>query len=173
MTKKLVFVFFVLFLNCTSLSAKVEMAGMYNSFKGLGFSIIDSQEQNSFISVTALADTYGIYSYSHSVPGFKLNVSRLYYLQGYRYGDAKLYLFGGGGATAGYVHDSGLSDGILMPMGAASGTIGVVTDNPRRLNVSISFTMELGLCGSAKGAIWYINGVQRALNPEIIIFWKF
>lgn len=172
MTKRLLVSVLALFF-CASLSAKVEMAGLYSSFKGVGVSVIDCQERNSFVSISALADTYGMYSFSDAIPGFKLNVSRLYYLTGYKYGDAKLYIFGGGGGTAGYVHDYGLSEGGLMPMGAASGTLGIVTDNPRRLNVSMSFTAELGLCGSRKGAIWYINGIQRALYPEIIIFWKF
>lgn len=171
MNKKLFISLFALLFSL-SVSARVEMAGLYNSPKGVGLCIVEGSEKNTFTSFSALLDTYGIYGRKDITPGIRFNISRQYYISGYRYGDARLYLFAGSGASAGFVHDNGLLDVPLMPMGAVSGSFGITTDNPRKINITLCITAEVGICAGPNGTVWYMNGIQRALHPEICIFWK-
>ncbi|MBQ0078094.1 MAG: hypothetical protein KBS55_05660 [Bacteroidales bacterium] len=157
------------------LAAQVERVGVFNSRKGFGIALERKVDKLSYNTFTIFADMYGRYMTDEGHCGVKLNFTHSHILQGWQKGDSEIYIFAGAGATAGYVHEFGFPPEQYLPMCALSGKAGVFAALPGKIDLSLSFTGEAGIClDSDSGTLHiYAEGLQSTIWPELTIYFRF
>ncbi len=157
------------------LAAQVERVGVFNSRKGFGIALERRVNKLSYNTFTLFADMYGRYLTDEGHCGVKFNFTHSNILQGWKKGDADIYIFAGAGASAGYVHEFGFPPEQYLPMCALSGKVGVFARLPGAIDLSLSFTGEAGICLDAGSDTLHIyaEGIQSAIWPELTIYFRF
>lgn len=172
-----------LLLGCSEAFAqrRIERAGILNSPKGFGVSLgISQDDRGIYNTVSITADMEGILDGTEEYPGAKITWLHENVLKrGKIRDDVDYAFFWGGGFSAGFVKDHGAANrnhGIMA--GMATG-VGVVFIFSGRLDISASFSGELGLQlrkdenYGTMDLSWYENGVLKAFIPQITLYYRF
>lgn len=163
--------------------------GLYSSIKGIGATFEHRRPNNCFNSYTATMDIYGMPTGRSNMPGGHFSYSHNVIYREYGSNGVKYSLYWGTGCSAGFVHD--FEKGLFAQPGgtilrrnyglmcALAGNYGCRFTFRESLCLDLRFTGEFG-CHIRKDEIHgnqdlscYLNGIFRALYPQLIISYLF
>lgn len=181
----------VLFLGLSELTAGAQVsAGLFNSIKGVGASVVFAEHQNVFHTATAYVDIYGVATGRCSNPGFRINVSREYVLRRFSRGDVGFTFYAGPGVSAGYVrdHDKGRGIDLVSLVSDNEGIMAAVSVNTGcRLSFGGPVSLDLSFAGDlgvhmrrnekesgyfAPSVSIFNNGWMQLLYPQLTVLFR-
>lgn len=174
---------------CFNAGAQEYSFGLYSSMKGIGVVFEHSRPGNCFNCYSAVMDIYGMPTGRSNMPGGHFSFSRNVIYSEFEGDEVWYRLYWGTGCSLGYVHD--YEKGLFASPGgtvlrrnygfiaALSGNYGCKFLFRKDLCIDLRFTGEFGfhmrkdeIHGNMDLAC-YLNGLFRALYPQVIISYLF
>ena len=156
-------------------SAQGFSAGLYNSYKGFGFSIDYNANEDIYNSFTIYGDMTGIFDAKYSDPGLKLIYLHYNKLNGVDVAGTRLDLFLGPGASSGFVRDYNTdSFGVVLTADIA---LAIRASYEHNFELELGVVTELGFfannAGTGVNISIYGNGIRQTFLPSIKIMYRF
>lgn len=178
----------LLALLCTAAQGRDWLAGLFQSPRGIGLTVVLDGAGRELDIFTLRNDFYGILSGRTAQSGACLTYTHDYVFLVREDPDRRLMLHAGAGAAFGYVHDyekgffSAYDRALVRRPGwmtALAGNAGLRADFRRRITLDLSFSVLPGIhlrtdpdTGTLIASL-YRNGLGQAFFPQVNLLYRF